>query len=258
MSVYADAVQLNFITGYDKESTESSENFEFWDSSYNLVNRKKARLPIYKNAEAFFNVLDSAEISRYKNYWESITPRNDSDRFRRWLFAFMSVHTSWKSNLNGYQAVKDWWTWLNQSEHLLAKISDSRVGMQNNRLKYLTEFSYKFWANPSDYKKDKTESWAGFRDRLKDSILGLGAAKTSFAIEMCYPNIAEVTCFDTHMFQVYGLDQTKDARHYHSIEQHWIDMCKMWNVPPYIARCIFWDKKQGHQDSRYWSHILEK
>jgi hypothetical protein len=170
----------------------------------------------------------------------------------------MSVHTSWKANIVGYTAIKDWWGWLNRWDNLLLAIKNSRVGMQNNRAKYLEEFSYKFWEDPSKYKKTDNESWVEFRDRLQQDTLGLGPAKTSFAIEMCYPNTAKVVCLDTHMFQVYGMDQTKDARHYASIERHWIDMCKMWNVPPYIARCLYWDTKQGYLDSRYWSHVLEK
>jgi hypothetical protein len=256
MSICVNNVQLNFITGYDQDNAPDPQNFEFWDSSYNVILKNK-RSPFYKNVEAFFNSISSSEIKGYKDYWEEVTPRNDSERFKRWLFAFMSVHTSWKSNISGYDAVKDWWTWINKDEYLLSRITDSRVGMQNNRLKFLTEFSHKFWSNPSKYKKDRNESWRSFRDRLRDNTLGLGTAKTSFAIEMCYPNAAEVTCFDTHMFQIYGLDQGKDAKHYYSIERHWLDMCKMWNTPAYIARCIFWDKKQGHQDSRYWSYILE-
>jgi hypothetical protein len=28
-------------------------------------------------------------------------------------------------------------------------------------------------------------------------------------------------------------------------------------APNYIARCIYWDIKQGHKNSRYWSSCLE-
>jgi hypothetical protein len=30
------------------------------------------------------------------------------------------------------------------------------------------------------------------------------------------------------------------------------------DLPPYIARCIYWDRKQEKSDSRYWSHVLEE
>lgn len=62
---------------------------------------------------------------------------------------------------------------------------------------------------------------------------------------------------DTHLFQFYGLDQSRDSSRYEEIERHWIEMCKMWNVPSYIARCVYWDNLQGHTDSRYWSYCLE-
>jgi hypothetical protein len=96
------------------------------------------------------------------------------------------------------------------------------------------------------------------RNRLKKETLGLGPAKTSFALEMCYPTKAKVVCMDTHMFQAYGLDQVKDNKKYESIETHWVDMCSMWNIPPYIARCMYWDTKQNKQDSSYWSYVFEK
>ena len=130
--------------------------------------------------------------------------------------------------------------------------------MHNVRARFISEFSYKFWENPEKYKKTQKESWVEFRNRLQKNTLGLGPAKTSFALEMCYPDKAKVTCLDTHMFQAYGLDQTKDAKQYEKLERHWNDMCNMWNVPAYIARCLYWDTKQNYSDSRYWSYVLEK
>jgi len=108
------------------------------------------------------------------------------------------------------------------------------------------------------YKKAEDESWTDFRDRLVGQVLGLGMAKVSFSLEMIYPSIAEVTCLDTHLFQVFGLDQSKDAKQYHAMEKHWIEMCKMWNVSSYVARCIWWHRNQGYTDSRNWSFVLEK
>jgi hypothetical protein len=89
-------------------------------------------------------------------------------------------------------------------------------------------------------------------------ILGLGNAKTSFGLEMAFPNEAEVTCMDTHLFKFYGLDQTKDAKQYKSIEADWLNQCEAKRVPSYIARCIYWDKNQNKRNSRYWSYCLEK
>jgi hypothetical protein len=229
----------------------------FWDEDFNII-KPTQRAPVFKEVNDFFTALDYALTPAYIKYWEQLAPRNDSEIFQRWLFAFMSVHTSWKSNIAGYLAIKDWWKWLNKWEDLQKLIEASRVGMQNNRVRYISEFSHKFWEDPSKYKKQEGESWTEFRNKLKHITLGLGPAKTSFALEMCYPTTAKLCCLDTHMFQAYGLDQTKDAKHYGAIENHWVEMSNMWNIPAYIARCLYWDIKQGYSDSRYWSYVFEK
>jgi len=249
--------QLDFLSGYSKvpQLKAIQAQLDFWVST---VDSRTAKLPTYTKVNAFFSKANYKTSKQYIDYWRQVTPENDSEIFQRWLFAFMSVHTSWKSNIAGYLAIKDWWKWLNCRDNLLTLIDNSRVGMQNNRVKYISEFAQRFWENPCCYKKQEGESWTEFRNRLKHTTLGLGPAKTSFALEMCYPITAKLCCLDTHMFQAYGLEQTKDAKYYEKLEEHWVDMSNMWNVPPYIARCLYWDTKQGYMDSRYWSHVFEK
>jgi hypothetical protein len=255
--------QLNFLIGYDKDEKKdinlivTEEQRQFWDKNYKKL-PSPAKTPNYAKVENFFLNLDYTKVLAYKEYWQEISPKNDSEAFQRWLFAFMSVHTSWKSNIAGYLAIKDWWNWVNRPDELIDRLEKSRVGLQHNRLKYINIFTNAFWQNPSNYKKSHNESWESLRNRIKEVVVGLGFAKTSFALEMCYPTRAKITCLDTHMFQAYGLDQIKDIKHYKTIEQHWVDMCGMWNIPAYIARCLYWDTKQGYNDSRYWSHVLEK
>ena len=249
--------QLNFLTGHDGEAVPKLQpQLELWGANYKVVSHPGVWN--YSNIERYFTELDYSVVPAYVDYWNSVTPSNDTQVFQRWLFAFMSVHTSWKANMAGYLAIKDWWLWLNKWDELLKAIENSRVGMHNIRAKYIAEFAYKFWENPGRYKKTADETWVAFRNRLKHATLGLGPAKTSFALEMCYPTEAKLTCLDTHMFQAYGLDQVKDAKQYDKIEMHWVDMCTMWRIPPYVARCIYWDLKQGYPDSRYWSSVLEQ
>jgi hypothetical protein len=62
---------------------------------------------------------------------------------------------------------------------------------------------------------------------------------------------------DTHLFRVYGLDQTKNAKLYFDIEKDWIDRSDERGLAPYLARCIYWDKNQNRKNSRYWSKVLE-
>jgi thermostable 8-oxoguanine DNA glycosylase len=213
---------------------------------------------ITKQVDEFFDSIEDNEIKFQFDYWKKLKPINDSERFQRFLFAFMSVHTSWESNIRGYNLIKDWWTWMNQWDNLKEKLIESRVGLHNNRLRFISEFTLKFWSNPSNFDRGLNENWNGFRNRIVKEITGLGLAKSSFAIEMIYPDEAEVVCLDTHLFQAYGLDQTKHRKMYDNLESHWVKNSVKKDLPPYIARCIYWDRKQEKQDSRYWSHVLEE
>ena len=42
------------------------------------------------------------------------------------------------------------------------------------------------------------------------------------------------------------------------IERHWAETCGNHKVPPVIARWVYWDRKQGQLDSRYWSYVFEE
>lgn len=214
--------------------------------------------PILQNVEAFFASILPEEQATQTKYWDALKPINDSERFQRFLFAFMSVHTSWKSNISGYKLIKNWWEWMNKWDVLEAKIKESGAGLYNNRVRFIKDFSTKYWSNPCFYKKADGEEWTQYRNRIEKTIVGLGMAKSSFSVEMLYPVDAQITCLDTHIFQFYGLNQTKDSKRYEELEKHWIRMCFEYNVAPYVARCIYWDRKQGYTNSRYWSYVLEE
>jgi len=197
--------------------------------------------------ESFFDSIRDKDIESYNDYWGELKPQSSNAAFRRYLFAFMSVHTSWKNNCKGYNAIKQFgkWTlektnqlelWNYNADTLFTAIESTRVGMQNNRTNYIgTEW----------------------RDRLAKKILGLGKAKTSFAIEMLFPLEAQVVCMDTHLFQVYGLNQTKHSKLYNEIEADWLERSEQRGIAPYMARCLYWDKNQKRKNSRYWSKVLE-
>jgi hypothetical protein len=208
--------------------------------------------------ESFFDSIKPDEVTYQYEYWNKLKPINDSERFQRFLFAYMSVHTSWESNIKGYSMIKNWWEWMNRWDVLEEKIVESRVGLHNNRVRFIKDFTMKFWSNPSYYEKGQGEQWNNFRNRIEKNIVGLGMAKSSFAIEMIYPVEAEVTCLDTHLYQAYGLDQSKHRKQYQTLEKHWVENSQRKSLPSYIARCIYWDRKQEKSDSRYWSHVLEE
>jgi CRISPR/Cas system CSM-associated protein Csm2 small subunit len=172
--------------------------------------------------DEFFDSIEDSEIKFQFDYWNKLKLINDSERFQRFLFAFMSVHTTWERNVIGYNNIKEWWNWMNRWDVLEEKLIQSRIGLHNNRLRFIKDFTLKFWSNPSNFEIGMGEDWADFRNRIEKNIKGLGLAKSSFAIEMIYPTQAEVTCLDTHLFQAYELNQTKHNRMYHNLENHWV------------------------------------
>jgi len=210
------------------------------------------------NVAKFFSLIRDKEISDYTNYWSQLQPRFIDEAFKRYVFAFLSVHTTWENNCKAYNILKDFSKWKDDEALLHKKLVQSRAGMHNNRTRYLIKFIKDFWSDQAAFVvKEDDESWTEWRDRLTKSILGLGKAKTSFALEMMYPVDAQVACMDTHLFKVYGLDQTKDSKHYHQIEADWVERSNKRGLAPYMARCLYWDKNQNRKNSRYWSKVLE-
>lgn len=236
--------QLDFI-GSSLEKTYSQ---------LDLFNNKRS--PIFSNVDSFFLSISKEEIEIEKECWADILPQNDAERFQRWLFSFLSVHSTWQNNIKGYNLLKDWTDWFNNWDLLAAKLHEAQIGLHNNRAKYIKEFAIKYWKNPSFYAKQKNESWFVYRNRLMKEILGLGFAKTSFAIEMIYMFDANVACMDTHLYQAYRLNQTKDSKLGNLIEQHFVASSRLFNISPPIARAILWNKKQNKKDSRYWNDVF--
>lgn len=213
---------------------------------------------------ATFDELHSHKVEPYKQYWESVRPKTDEDIFRRWLFAFCSVHTTWKGNINGYLAIRDFVYWKHNRKELLKRLTRSGVGCQKERTDYIWDFSKDFWQNPKDFScPAKRNRYISVRDNLVERIRGLSYAKVSFAFEMIDPLFARVLCGDVHHLRAYGMADLKYTKSkvgvgkYKAMEQHWIENCQRLNVPSYIARCIMWDEIQKQPDSDYWGYVLK-
>ena len=43
--------------------------------------------------------VDSHKVNQYKEYWNKVAPQTDGEFFKRWLFAYTSIHTTWESNV---------------------------------------------------------------------------------------------------------------------------------------------------------------
>ena len=207
---------------------------------------------------------DRARVNEYKEYWQDISPKNNDDILWRYVFSFLSVHTSWSTNVRGYNLLKaNKEDWFKDKETLNQLIKSSGVGLDKNRTFGIWKFKEQFQTHPGYFKKLAHESWQESRNRIMTDCFGLGLAKTSFALELCFPLQAEVVCLDTHMLQLYGYSPKDVAKggsskkKYSAMESHWIEQCKIHDVPPVLARAIFWDLKQNKESSKYWTYVLE-
>jgi thermostable 8-oxoguanine DNA glycosylase len=213
-------------------------------------------------AESFFNNLPKDKIISYKEYWNSVRPINTEEIFQRYLFAYCSVHTTWKGNCSGYNAIKNFNEWIDDKEILREKLHKSGVGLHNNRTKYIWDFNEKFWANPKSFYFTNKKYHVKKRDNIVNNIMGLGLAKVSFALEMIHPNECRVLCGDVHILRLYGMEHLtytnkNGADQYKKMERHWSINCGKNQIPSYIARSLYWDSVQNKEDSRYWSYVLE-
>jgi thermostable 8-oxoguanine DNA glycosylase len=228
-----------------------------------LEKKEKKTTYCRSKADEFFANFPRDKVVSYKEYWESVRPQNTADIFRRYLFAYCSVHTTWKGNCSGYQAIKNFDEWIDDQEKLRNKLANSGVGLHNNRTKYIWNFSQQFWQNPKDFYLTTKKYHVKKRDSIVNRIMGLGMAKVSFALEMIHPNECRTLCLDVHMLRLYNMEHltyTKSKEgisKYKKAEQHWMVNCGKLKSPSYIARCAYWDHLQGQDDSRYWSYVLE-
>jgi len=213
-----------------------------------------------KKVDKFFNSLNSKVVERETEYWENLTVKNDAEYFARWVFAIMSVHTTWESNVHGYNVAMKDLSWTISKDALKQMVIDARVGMFHRREKGLWQLAQKFRSNPKQFYKKKNETWQECRNRLVGTIYGLGSAKTTYALALGFPTEAELCCLDVHLFRFMGHDQNKQGKNlkqYQEIEDEWLERCETHGVAPNVAREIYWNKVQERRNSRYWSYCLE-
>ena len=209
--------------------------------------------------EKFITDIPTADITRYSEYWQAIKPVTDEEYFNRWVFAFFSVHTGWRANVRAYVNFTETKEPLTEKDQLMQLIKVSGVGLYNTRTTGIWKFKEEFWKDPKSWYKQETESWPEFRDRLMDRCHGLGYAKTSFALELCYPVECGVTCLDTHMLQMYGAkgNSAPSPSRYKELEKHWISTCNKEKKPAFMVRNIYWDNVQKQADCDYWAHVFK-
>lgn len=211
------------------------------------------------DVERAFAECSNSDAVRYVEYWGDLTARTEAEFFQRFLFAFCSVHTSWESNVNGYMAIRDFGSWLGDRDKLWTRLKLSGVGLHNNRTRFIGDFADLYWRVPHLFRRRPREPWHLYRDRLEANILGLGHAKTSFALELAFPLEAEVLCMDVHVCRLYGrTDQQLKRGEYQRYEHDWVARARAAELPSFVVKQSWWDQKQSRADSRYWSHVLER
>jgi thermostable 8-oxoguanine DNA glycosylase len=209
-----------------------------------------------------FTNLRQPHVARQHGYWKALTPLTPDDRFRRWLFAFLSVHTTWQNNVRAYRLMRELY-WLKRKDLLAALLRRSGVGLHNMRTEYIWQFKKQFYLAPGFFERHAGETWVEARNRIAENVAGLGYAKTSFALELCYPTIVECVCLDVHMLRLYGHEELNGRsgrrfqKDYTILEADWLARCRQAKIPSYVVRQVLWDRLRRKPNSRYWSYCLE-
>ena len=208
-----------------------------------------------KRVRNFFNSITDEEINTQIDYWSTRAPITDNEIKNRWLFAYTSVHTTWQSNVAQYNLLKD--GPLNNLSAITYKLIISRGGMQNLKADGIFNFGIQ-WQQDSNAFTHHPTCLRKLRDTLCNRLTQINFAKVSFALEMCKPLTANVVCLDRHILALFGHDkETAPGKSlYHRMEEYWLRLSKKRDVPPYIARCVYWDRAQNQSNSHYWAYIL--
>ena len=65
----------------------------------------------FRNVDKFFANLKFGAVKSETDYWTNLIPKDDAEMFARWVFAIMSVHTTWESNVRGYEIAMSDLSW---------------------------------------------------------------------------------------------------------------------------------------------------
>jgi len=169
----------------------------------------------------------------------------------------LSIRSSWQSNRSAYQQLSSA-GWRSNNE-LADRLIATRIGLTTMRTNAIWRLTELLGSTPAFFESPDVASWGDWRKTLLSRLIGIGRAKVSFALEMCFPAACRVICIDTHIQQLYGLAAggSLNERTYDQLESHWLRTCATMGYPPAIVRHILWDARQGQVNTRYWSDVFE-
>ena len=212
-----------------------------------------------KEVDKFFKGLSLKQVKENEKYWETLTIDNDFDYFKRWMFAIMSVHTTWESNVYAYKVFANDFSWMATKERLAEMVREAKCGIHHRREVGFWQLTEKFRNDPTLFYKKNDETWIECRDRLIGEVFGLGIAKTTFALNLSFPMEAEVCCLDIHLLRFLGyIGESPSVTDYKRLENEWLIRCEKYGVSASVSREIYWNKVQNRRNSRYWSYCIEK
>jgi thermostable 8-oxoguanine DNA glycosylase len=193
----------------------------------------------------------------YLKNLDEITPQTPEDIFWRFVFAFMSIHSTYKSNLRGFILLRNPGAWKSY-EALRSTLEASGCGMQNQRARFIWKFREEFFGGAFDAIFDQN-SLQEKRNMLCDRLLGIGMAKISFALEMSFPRQNQVVCMDVHQLRLYGKSDTtcRKKTAYMECEDDWTQRSRKIGIPSFVVRNMFWDRLKKQNSLRFWSFVFE-
>ena len=204
----------------------------------------------------FFESITPEQRTQYYYDWLTIIPQSDIETLNRWRFAYCTVHTPWLRSCEQYQKIQNLYDNIEYTK-LAEILKKTSGGMWDIKAEGIDQL-HRLWRN-DDPIFEPTPNWQKFRNNLYKSLPKLGLAKTSFALEMLYPNTAQIICIDRHMFKAFGwedVDLSCNENQYHYYENYWVDMSNQYNMPPVLSRNLFWDIIQQQTSSLYWAKYL--
>jgi hypothetical protein len=202
--------------------------------------------------------LDQHTVAKYEDYIHSIAPKDAWEVAKRWIFAFCSIHTTWESNVRGYEAVVALGPDA-RAGAISEALEGARTGLHRSKGEAIGRFLRAWRKCPEDFAFKPYQAKAQ-RDTHAAKLHGIGLAKTSFACELISP-AARVTCLDVHTLRwitgATDLNGNIGPAKYRALELQWQTAAREFGYNPTAARHATWDRVQGQSDMRYWSYVLE-
>ena len=150
---------MNIAKDTLKESTR--DLIESINPVNNLMRNARAiaKVDRFRELDRFFDRLTLKIVKTETDYWDNLKVDSHAECFKRWVFAIMSVHTTWESNVRGYEYATRDMSWTLDKDVLAKMVTDARVGINKRRNIGLWQLVEKFRENPNQFYKHQMRSW---------------------------------------------------------------------------------------------------